>query len=143
MCKVNNLVVQMKLGVWNEVVERANSDFEGNMKEFWAFVGRRTKGNRRGITALRNGAWVSMTSTKGQLEVLKRNYQQLGTCSVDTAFDQSWKEEVDKKVCDLLTVCVLDREIDLEEIALCVRKLKNNKTGGSDGLVGELLKYGG
>ena len=23
------------------------------------------------------------------------------------------------------------------------RKLKNNKTGGSDGLVGELLKYGG
>ena len=26
---------------------------------------------------------------------------------------------------------------------MCVRKLKNNKTGGSDGLVGELLKYVG
>ena len=26
---------------------------------------------------------------------------------------------------------------------MCVRKLKNNKTGGSDTLVGELLKYGG
>ena len=38
---------------------------------------------------------------------------------------------------------VLDREIELQEIARCVRKLKNNKTGGSDGLVGELLKYGG
>ena len=25
----------------------------------------------------------------------------------------------------------------------CVRKLKNDKTGGSDGIVGELLKYGG
>ena len=25
----------------------------------------------------------------------------------------------------------------------CIRKHKNNKTGGSDGLVGELLKYGG
>ena len=37
---------------------------------------------------------------------------------------------------------VLDREINLEDIALCVRK-KNNKTGGSDGLVGELLEYGG
>ena len=24
---------------------------------------------------------------------------------------------------------------------MCVRKLKNNKTGSSDGLVGELLKY--
>ena len=38
---------------------------------------------------------------------------------------------------------VLDRDISLEEIASCIRKLKNNKTGGSDGLVGELLKYGG
>ena len=37
---------------------------------------------------------------------------------------------------------VLDREIEREEIAVCVRKHKNNKTGGSDGLVGELLKYG-
>ena len=92
-----NLVVQKKLEVWNEVVERANSDFEGNRKEFWAFVGRRTKGKRRGVTPLRNSAGVSVTS-KGKLEVLKRHYQHLGTCSVDTAFDDSWKEEVDKKV---------------------------------------------
>ena len=143
---MKNLVVQKKLEVWNEVVERANSDFEGNRKEFWAFVCRRTKGKRKGITALRNSSGVSVNSTKGKLEVLKRHYQQLGTCSVDTAFDDSWKEEVDKKVCEFSTVCVesvLDREIDLEEIALCVKKLKKYKTGGSDGLVGELLKYGG
>ena len=37
----------------------------------------------------------------------------------------------------------LDKEIEKGEIAKCVRKLKNNKTGGSDGIVGELLKYGG
>ena len=41
--EVKNLVVEKKLKVWNEVVEKANSDFEGNRKEFWAFVGRRTK----------------------------------------------------------------------------------------------------
>ena len=29
------------------------------------------------------------------------------------------------------------------EIAQCLRKVENNKTGGSDGLVGDLLKYGG
>ena len=29
------------------------------------------------------------------------------------------------------------------EIEKCVCKIKNNKTGGSDGLGGELLKYGG
>ena len=37
----------------------------------------------------------------------------------------------------------LDKEVEKGEIAKCVRKLKNNKTGGSDGIVGELLKYGG
>ena len=115
---MKNLVVQKKLEVWNEVVERANSDFEGNRKEFWAFVCRRTKGKRRGVTALRNSAGVSVTSTKGKLEVLKRHYQQLG---VDTAFDDSWKGEVDKKVCEfsnLPTVCVenvLDREITVAD----------------------------
>ena len=107
--------------------------------KIWAFVGRRTKGKRRGITALRNSAGVSVTSTRGKLEVLKRHYQQLGTCSVDTAFDDSWKEEVDKKVYEFPTDCV-ENVLDLEEIALCVRNSRNNKTGGSDGLVGELLK---
>ena len=34
----------------------------------------------------------------------------------------------------------MDREIESEEIAVCVWKLKNNKTGGSDEFVGE---YGG
>ena len=68
--EVNNLVVQKKLEVWNEVVERANSDFEGNRKEFWTFVGRMTMVKRRGVTALRNSAGVSVTSMKGKLEVL-------------------------------------------------------------------------
>ena len=34
------------LQVWNEVVERANLDFEGKRKIFLALVGRRTKGKR-------------------------------------------------------------------------------------------------
>ena len=34
-------------------------------------------------------------------------------------------------------------EIEPAQIARCLHSLKNNKTGSSDGLVGELLKYGG
>ena len=33
--------------------------------------------------------------------------------------------------------------MDNNKIAQCLREIKNNKTGGSDDLVGELLKYGG
>ena len=36
----------------------------------------------------------------------------------------------------------LDIAIEKGEIVKCIRKLKNNKTGGSDGLVGELLSSG-
>ena len=38
---------------------------------------------------------------------------------------------------------LLDKEIEKVEITKCLRNLKNSKTGGSDGIVGELLKYGG
>ena len=37
----------------------------------------------------------------------------------------------------------LDGELHKGEIEKCACKLKNNKTRGSNGLVGELLKYGG
>ena len=56
------------------MVEKANSDFEGNRKEFWAFVGRRTKAKKNGIVALRNSAGISV-STKGKLDVLQSHYQ--------------------------------------------------------------------
>ena len=94
------------------------------------FVGRRTKGRKGGVEALRNDSGVSVTSTKGKLKVLQSHYQHLGSCSVDDAFDGNWKQEVDSKVneCHRCSVehddPVLDREIELQEIARCVRNLK-------------------
>ena len=64
-------------------------------------------------------------------------------------FDADWKEEVEDSVGGYSSLseeagdAFLDKEVEKGEIAKCVRKLKNNKTGGSDGIVGELLKYGG
>ena len=42
-----------------------------------------------------------------------------------------------------VTDSLLDKEIEKGELAKCLRNLKNSKTGGSDGIVGELFKYGG
>ena len=78
-----------KLAVWNEVVERVNVDFEGNKSEFWAFVGRKTKGKKRNIASLRNEAGILVTSTKGKLEVFQKHYVRLGRVSVDSDFDSS------------------------------------------------------
>ena len=145
--EVKELVREKKLNIWREVVEKANTDLDGNKKEFWAFVGRRTKGKRKkNIPSLKSEAGVSVTSTRGKLEVLQRHYQQLGKLSLDSNFDAEWKEEVESNVSrygSMSELCedeFLDNEIEKGEIVKCI---KNNKTGGSDGLVGELLKYGG
>ena len=146
--EVKQLVLEKKLNIWNEVVEKANHDFEGNKKEFWAFVGRRTKGRKGGISALRSDTGVSVSSTKGKLGIPQSHYERLGSTSVEAAFDDDWKEEVESIVRNCVKTSVdcedgiLNKEIE-SEISRCIRKLKNNKTGGSDGLVGELLKYGG
>ena len=43
--EVKNLVREKKLNIWRGVVEKANTDFDGSRKEFWAFVS--TKGKRK------------------------------------------------------------------------------------------------
>ena len=120
-----------------------------NRKEFWAFVGRKTKGKKKNIASLKSDTGMSITSTRGKLEVLQKHYQLLSKMSVDSEFDADWKEEVEDSVGGYSNLseeagdAFLDKEVEKGEIAKCVRKLKNNKTGGSDGIVGELLKYGG
>ena len=47
---------------------------------------------------LEGGEEVSVTSTKGKLEVLQKHYQHLGRVSVDSDFDDDWKGEVENKV---------------------------------------------
>ena len=50
---MKELVKQKKLTMWKEVVEKTNVDFEGSRKEFWVFVGRRTKVRNRSIASLK------------------------------------------------------------------------------------------
>ena len=84
---------------------------------------------------MRKSAGLLVTSAKGKFEVLKTIYRHLKVHAVHSAFDDSRKEEVDEQVSECSSASkacedrVLDREIEREEIAECVRKLKNNKTG--------------
>ena len=70
--EVKELVREKKLNIWREVVDKAKTDFDGSRKDFWAFVGSRTKG--KSIPLLRSEAVVSVTSTRGKLEVLQGDY---------------------------------------------------------------------
>ena len=39
--------IEKKLNIWNELVEKVNTDFDETRKEFWAFVGRKSKGKKK------------------------------------------------------------------------------------------------
>ena len=69
-----------------------NTDFDENRKEFWAFVGRKSKGKKKNIASLKSYTGLSLKSTRGKLEVLQRHYQLLSKMSVDGVFDADWKE---------------------------------------------------
>ena len=77
------------------MVERVNTDFEGNWKIFWSFVGRKTRGKKSvyySISSLKNEVGASRTSVKGKVEILRKHYQKLGKVSVDSNFDDDWKQ---------------------------------------------------
>ena len=54
--EVKQLVIEKKLDMLNDVVEKANQDFEGNKKQVWSFIGRRTKCKNKMIPSLKSEA---------------------------------------------------------------------------------------
>ena len=44
--EVKQLVIEKRLNIWNELIEKVNTDFDENTKEFLAFVRRKTKGKK-------------------------------------------------------------------------------------------------
>ena len=97
--EVKDLIRKKKIYIWNDVVEKVNTDYEGCRNECWAFVGRRRKGKKKATGSLRSDKGVLVTSTREKLQVLQKHYKTLGRMSKDSDFDGEWKEEVETKVC--------------------------------------------
>ena len=112
--EVKQLVIKKKLDMWNNIVEKANQDFEGNKKQFWSFVRRRTKCKNKTISSLKSEAEISVSSTKDKLQILQQHYQLLGTGVVDSAFDDEWKLEVEEKVLEYSKQNLKDLDLDKE-----------------------------
>ena len=75
---------------------------------------------------MKSEAGISVSSTKGKLQILQQHYQLLGTSVVDP-FDDEWKLEVEEKVLEYskqnLKDLDLDKEIEESEIVRCIKKL--------------------
>ena len=52
--EVKQLVIENKLNIWNVLVEKMNTDFDENRKEFRAYIGRKSKGKKKNISSLKS-----------------------------------------------------------------------------------------
>ena len=96
--EMKQLVIEKKLDMWHNIVEKASQDFESIKKQVWSFVSRKTNCKNKTISSLKSEAGISVSSTKGKLQILQQHYQLLGTSVVDSAFDDEWKLEAEEKV---------------------------------------------
>ena len=64
--EVKQLVIEKRLNIWKELVEKVNTDFDENRKEFWDFVGRKSKGKKKNRVSLNSDTELSLTSTRGK-----------------------------------------------------------------------------
>ena len=151
---VRDLVRKKKHGLWEEVVENVNRDFEGGAKQMWQGVNRLVKKNvggaGNGIAVLRSSDGKMVSSSRGKRAVLAEHYQKLGTPTDNVSFDPVFKREVDefvdKKVQEgreELGPESLKRKFSKEEVEKGVAKLKGAKAAGTDEVVNEILKFGG
>ena len=70
---------------------------------------------QKNIPSLKTDAGVSVTSTRCELEVLQRHYQQLGKLRLGSNFYARWKEEVESNTSSMSELCedeFLDKEIE-------------------------------
>ena len=79
---------------------------------------------KKNIPSLKSEAGVSVTSTRGKLEVLQRHYQQLGKCNLVSNFDAEWKGEVESNMSRYDSMSedeFLDKEIE-KRASKCIKK---------------------
>ncbi|OXU17846.1 hypothetical protein TSAR_010310 [Trichomalopsis sarcophagae] len=120
-----NMYWNKKKEVLTKEVKEAKEDRSG--KKFWNMVKRRRRGKREQVDKeIENAKWLE--HFKGQLGERERETQREGIREIEEPARREIEEE--------------EREIEVEEGREIIRKLKEKKAPGDDGIQNEAWKYG-
>ena len=88
-----------KKGIWKDVVNKTNEDFDGGMKQMWVgtkgILGKQAGEADTGIATLRAQNGIMVSSSKGKREVLVEHYRKLGTPTTNETFDAEFEKKID------------------------------------------------
>ncbi len=140
---------------------KLDENVQDDIKLFWKFAKSQVNdiGDESGPpTALRQKDGSISETPESLAKILREHYQSLGNAPGDeTFFDEEHKREVDREV-DMIAAQEdslvgdevtsaeedpLNGKVNIEEVRRELKSLKNGKSGGTDGIVNELLKNGG
>ena len=107
-----------------------------NIRMFYRKAKQLAVGFRPGTQALRNSEGNLVTEAQGIVDVFKQHFQQLlnGHHVERVVGEEEHPHSVNEEAVPPPSI---------EEVGTAIKKLKNNKAAGSDGLPAELFKYGG
>lgn len=129
-------VKQAKLESWEEFGRKIEENYLENQKQFWNVV-KRLKGNRtQKIRSVRNFRGELQTETKGILEAWAQYYttkfKEEERLETELRHQEESRDQEEE-----------NNEITEEETKDALRKTKNGKAAGEDGISAEMLKKGG
>ena len=110
---------------------------------------RQVSDNKKNIESLRDSNNKHVSNTNDKKHVLKEHYQKLGGEKHVESFESEWKMHIQSRIREYERLSVdithehFDKDISALEIEYVMKSFRNRKASGSDGIAGELIKYGG
>jgi hypothetical protein len=128
-------VVKSKMEVRERMEEKMQSDFEGNRKMYWKMVRKVSKGGAVSANGVRNLEGEIVWDEGESLECWRKYFMNLYEDDVRNEVDCESQERMNDEMNQE------QPEISMKELLECMKKLKNGKAPGIDGVTSEMIKY--
>ena len=120
------------------LLKKMNKDFRENKKRFWGGVNAERKVKEQLEMRIKDENGLMLTEEGEVKERWSRYFDQL--LNVD---DGREAEITERRMCGVDARLLLGADVFVDDVRRAIKKLKNVKTPGVDGITSEMLRYGG
>ena len=142
--EMKKLIRKKKRKFWKDFQERWEKEMKDNPRNFWSIVDNKRKVKTKGPNLVEDEEGKMTENEEQAKEVWRRHFDRtfnpkdLGEDKIKERINLEW-ETAKSKMKEHPSV--LNKKITVEELNAAIKKMKNGKSGGKDGMVNEFIKY--